>query len=257
MKAFTILAGVILPLLVGLLHHDVRDAISAGRWPTVAGMVLGFNGLFALIGGILATVFSVKLRPRAAWICVGIATVVSGALSASSGAIKERVEVMSQESDAQKITTWNQRQHGKALLGLQTCGRPSVKVWRYGSGRAYEVTASGLSFTGTFENKSAEKIVAVVIDFKIANKDQKQVIVSRRLRLPMEVFPTASITFEKTFAPDDYADGAIVDEIHRAAEQLGAAYSWTYEFVAAIPQSLESIDLRKSLKVEAALSQKE
>ena len=257
MKALPIVAGVILPLLVGLLHHDVRDAISAGRWPTVAGMVLGFNGLFALIGGILATVFSVKSRPRAAWICVGIATVVSGALSASSGAIKERVEVMSQESDAQKIAAWNQQHHGDVLLTLSKCGREKVKTWRAGGGRVFEVTASGLRFVGSLENKSAEKIVAVVIDLKVVNKEKKQTIVSHRLKVPLEVFPTATIAIDRVFAPSGYEDDSAGDELHRAAEQLGESFTQDYEFVAAIPQSLESIDVRKSFKVEAQLTQTE
>lgn len=257
MKTVTILTGVILPLLVGLLHNDVRDAMTAGRWPTVVGMVLGFNGLFALSGGILAAIFSMKSRPRAAWICVGVATVVSGALSASSGAIKERMEVMSQEADAKKITAWNQQHQGEVLLTLSKYGWPKVKTWRYGGGHAFQVTTSGLRCIGSLENKSAEKIVAVVIDLKVLNKEKKQAIVSHRLRVPLEVFPTATLAIDRVFEPTGYADDSAVDELHRAAEQLGESFALDYEFVAAIPQSLEGIDLRKSFKVEAELTQKE
>lgn len=242
----------ILPLLVGLLHQQVRNAVSVGQWPTVFGLVLGFNGLFALCGGILAAIFSAKSRLRAAWICVGVATIVSGVLSASSGAIKQRIEKPLQAADEQRITAWNQQHDGQVLLALQKCGRPKVKTWL--SGLAQEVTVSGLSFVGTVENKAAEKIVAVVIDFKVANKELKQVIVSRRVKLQLEVFPTATVVIDKTFVPHDLIESLAVDEIHRAADQLGAHYSWTYEFVAAIPQSLEGIDLGKDLKVEAALA---
>lgn len=257
MKVLPILAGVVLPLVAGLLHPEVRAAMSAGRWPSVFGAVLGFNGLFALGGGTLAAIFSAKSRVRAAWISVAVAVAVSGLLSGSSGVIAERVEKISQEADAQKVTAWNQQNHGRVLLTFQKSAREKVKTWRSGAGRVYEVSAPGLTLIGTIENKSGDKIVAVIIDYKVMNKDLKQVIVSRRLKLPLEVFPTAVVAIERTFAADTYKDDAAVDEIHRASEQLGAAYAWSYEFIAAIPQSLELTDFEKGLKVEASLSLKE
>ena len=159
-------------------------------------------------------------------------------------------------ADAQRITAWNQERHGEVLLTLSRSGRPKVKTWRHGGGRAFEITTSGIKFIGTLENKSAEKIVAVIIDLKVVNKEKKQVIVSHRLKVPLEVFPTATLSIDQVFAPSGYEDDYAVDEIHRAAEQLGESFAQDYEFVAAIPQSLEGIDVRKSLNVKAVLTQK-
>jgi hypothetical protein len=252
MKSLTIIAGVILPLFVGLLHHEVRDALYAGRWPTAAGIVLGFNGIFALVGGMFAAIFALKSRLRAALICVGIATVVSGALSASSGPIKERIESMSRAADAQKITVWNHhhRETQDVKFTLSTC-----RITKVSSSRRYGLMLSALNFKGSLENKSAEKIVAVVIDMRLLNKAMEKAVVSHRLKMPIVVFPTATVSIDQFYVPSGYEDDSVIDEFHFASEQLGKTnWAWNYELVAIIPQSLEDIDLRKILGVEAELT---
>jgi hypothetical protein len=330
MKSLTIIAGVILPLFVGLLHHEVRDALFAGRWPTAAGIVLGFNGIFALVGGMFAAIFALKSRLRAALICVGIATVVSGALSASSGPIKERIESMSRAADAQKITVWNHhhRETQDVKFTLSTCRITKVSSRRLSPETGNRLMASALNFKGSLENKSAEKIVAVVIDMRLLNKaarpqalampnqvvesyrrnnpsdtrsddeitayigekysgkyegyedfasdlrrlaQQRQqaqedkrranapslekAVVSHRLKMPIVVFPTATVSIDQFYVPSGYEDDSVIDEFHFASEQLGKTnWAWNYELVAIIPQSLEDIDLRKILGVEAELT---
>jgi hypothetical protein len=55
--------------------------------------------------------------------------------------------------------------------------------------------------------------------------------------------------------PSGYEDDSVIDEFHFASEQLGKTnWAWNYELVAIIPQSLEDIDLRKILGVEAELT---
>lgn len=86
--------GFILPLLLGFLRRDVRFMVLDGELAVAIASVLGFNGLFAVTGGIVARVFVAKSRPMAAWISVAIATVISGALSISYGYVEARAKTV-------------------------------------------------------------------------------------------------------------------------------------------------------------------
>lgn len=250
MKVLQIFSAIILPLLVGFLNHDVQHAVSNGRWPTAIGSILGFNGLFALVAVILAVVFIVRSQTRAGWISLTVLTLVSAGLSGSAGPLARYVEKTSQQSDESKITAWQQQHRQNVAFELTKCAASKVKTYRASkSGTSvYETTVSGFRFMGSIENKSVAKLSAVVLDLAVVNENK--IIVSHRLTFPIEVFPTAKLNFDTTFEPCSYSDDSAATELHRAREQLPNS-TWSYELVAAIPDSLESLDLRKSLRVES------
>lgn len=254
MKIMPVLAGVLLPLVAGFVHPEVQAALSNGKWGSVIGFTLGFNWLFMLFAGGLALFFALKSRPRSAWIAVGVVTAAGGIFSASTEFIDGRIAAITAKNDSKKIIAWNAANARHVSVKLDTCLITDVTVQRYGSGGMYKMTAIGLQFTGSITNKSSEKISAVVIDFFCMNKGQQQSVVTRKLRLETEVFPTATASVSQVFVASEYFGDLVMDEIKRAATQLNADYGWSYRVVAVIPESLKYLSADKELKPDAELS---
>jgi hypothetical protein len=252
MKSLQLLAAGTLPLIVGFLDHDVQRAVATGRWPTAIGTIIGFNGLFAIIAVILTIIFTIKSRTRAAWLSIAIPTLVSASLSGAAHSLDRYVDKASQESAEKKILNWNRQHQPSIRLDLKKCAVRKINTFRASKSgaRVFEVSVSGLHFIGSLENRSPERIEAVVMDIAIVNGEKT--IVSRRITFPVEVFSTATVSIDKTYEPMVHIDDSAVDELYRAKEQLPES-KWTYQLVAVIPTSLEGLDVRKSLRVESEL----
>ncbi len=242
MKALPIVCSVVLPILVGFLHPDVRASLSNARWPTILGMLLGFNGLFALVGGALAIVFTAKSRSKAAWVSVGIATFSSALLSASAGVIRERTEALAAQHELDRVSQWLSTSGSGTEFKLETSmpEQDSKKL-------------KGINFSGMIANRSKEKIRSAIIDYSVINTKEKALVVTKRLMLPLDVFPTATLKISGFFTPHSYYDNIAMSEIHKAWEQLGESAGWTYELIGFVPDSNESPQLQLQLSVHSVL----
>lgn len=267
--AFPIIAGLGLPLLATFLHPEISAALSGNQWSYVVGLILGRGGIFAVLAGVMATAFALNSRLRDAWVSVAIATVVSGVMAGSSGVVKGRMETMIKDDDArkvaekanteilleasevQKITAWTQQHQSEVVVTLSNSQLAKVISWRYQKEplKNFSPPVSGMKFKGSINNRSAEKISSLVIDYGIYNRDQ--LILSRRFKIPLEVFPTVNLAFDQEFSPYGASSETVIDEFYRAAVQMGAGWAWNYRLVAIIPESLDDYKVANLLKVDA------
>jgi hypothetical protein len=263
--AVLLLAGVTLPLLVGLFHYEVRQAMSVGRWPFVIGMLIGFNGLFAMAGAISCVYFTRRKRSGAAWTSIIVATVISATFSASAESLANYSRSLTSEKATQntaleadkeeqkwreKVSKWNQQNAGKVIFKLEKGGAPILILWP-----GLEHNKPALTLTGTIENKTEHKVVAVVVDIGLIRSESQQTVHKRRFALSLEVFPTAVYRFDGNFT--QYKDDLDLGEFHRAIEQIKPDYQWTYNVVVFIPEVLSFGYNRFSFGAESSLQRDE
>lgn len=157
-NAVQIALAIILPLLAGILHPEVREALAASRWPTALGFLLGFSGIYALIALGAVIFFLIKKRMRASWLAIGLLTLLSGATAVSSRLIQQRVQAMSDGADSAKLTGWMASTGKEVVFSLKTSGFVKSKTERLIGKQFTTLATDGLSVTGQIQNNSPERL---------------------------------------------------------------------------------------------------
>jgi hypothetical protein len=139
---------------------------------------------------------------------------------------------------SRSINSWNSDNKAKVVVDLQRSGLFKMKL----PGELWESTL--LALTGKITNNSDDTLAAIIIDYIVSNKKTNTEVVRLRLAIAVNVYKTATVEFKNPFLNGPYSskkDAVVVLETVKAAvEQLGGDYQWSYEFVAAMPQSIVS-----------------
>jgi len=142
---------------------------------------------------------------------------------------------------SRSINSWNADNKTKVTVDLQRAG-----VFRTAPPPAPLWSSTAFALTGKIGNNSDATISAIVIDYILENKTTNIEVIRIRIALQIDVYKSATFEFTKPLEPNGYYHRKDTDtpiglySAKAAMEQLVDNWTWRYDFVAAIPQTLLS-----------------
>ncbi len=224
MKTAAIIAGIVLPFVVSVTAFLCASLLCAGDLSAfdqrnIKGVAWFLILAGVALSGLLTAISAFRATLRTTWIVVGVASIALGIIVASIPLGRVRVSTMI----AQNVRQWN------ANCGEQLSFSLSRHKWANENGKL------GIWLEGTISNNSKSKIDGVIVDLQLLNQDR--IVVTKRVWIPIEVFPTAKVDFTKVFSAGlGITDDMELEELQRASTQLGEAATWSYDLVAIVPQ---------------------
>jgi hypothetical protein len=235
-----ILSAILLPILISFLHPEAIKIIQNESFATAAGYAFGYGIFFSVIALIPCIIFVIRKKLKAAWISV-TSVAVFALLIAIAGPFIINTTAHS------SIKDWNQKNNELFSFKLEKSG-----VYREAGGYMNFGTFI-ISLAGAAQNNTSVKIDSFVFDYIVYNKTNNAKVVSKRFLMRNTVHPTASIVIDGKFKSYNGNRSAIT-ELIEIKKQLGDNYSWTYTFVAAIPETYSSFDIPKIFAVDGQIS---
>jgi hypothetical protein len=95
---------------------------------------------------------------------------------------------------------------------------------------------------GTVTNNSDDRIDFIVLDYVISNKRLAREVLRVRMAIEIAIVKTATIDLNDVFIDmnidSDKDKPSSLEAAKIAVEQLGADFQWSYEFIEAVPHTI-------------------